>query len=106
MKIVSIFLAAVMVSALAGQAAEARDHDGWRNHQRRAWQNQRKAWRNYNKQLQRQQRWNYNNFGYYPYGGGQGGRPWDNAHDNSIRALQEIQRNQQILNAQRGWFWY
>ncbi len=30
MKLPSIFLAAVMIFALAGQAAEARDHDGWR----------------------------------------------------------------------------
>jgi len=40
MKISSIFLAAVMIFALAGQAAEARDHHGWRdNDHHRSWNN-------------------------------------------------------------------
>jgi len=108
MKLASILLATVMVTAMAGQAAEARDHDGWRNHQR--------AVRNYNKQLQRQQRANNrivrqlnNNYGYGWNGGWNGGfdpgnsRPWDNAHDNSIRALQEIQRMQQAQQGARWW---
>jgi len=92
-----MFLAAVMVSAMAGQAVEARDHDGWRNQQR--------AWRNYNRnlqrqqrQLQRQQRWNNNTVfrNIFPSGINRNNpnlyinrRPWDNAHDNAIRALQE-----------------
>ncbi len=102
MKLTSIFLAAVIVSAMAGQAADARDHDGWRNHNR--------AWKNYNKQIRRQQKWNNrvwrNNNPYWnnAYGYGGRARPWDNMHDNSIRALQEIHAMQQAQNRAR--FWY
>ncbi len=105
MKLSSIFLAAVMVSAMAGQAAEARDHDGWRNQQ--------KAMRHYQKQMRQQQRWNNRNWrnnsilpfnngfqrGYDP--GNQ--RPWDNAHDNAIRAEQAI-RAQQAAQARGYWY--
>ncbi len=56
MKLASIFLAAVMIFALAGQAAEARDHDGWRHHRDyRGWHNN----NNWN-------RWNRgNHYGWY-----------------------------------------
>ncbi|HNB23734.1 MAG TPA: hypothetical protein PKZ32_15070 [Candidatus Melainabacteria bacterium] len=99
MKIASIFLAAVMVTAMAGTAVEARDHDGWRHHQQR-------AWRNYNKQFRHNQNryWN-NNRGYYGWNRVQrpNGRPWDNAYDNAMRAEAAIRAEQQ---AQRGFFWY
>lgn len=59
MKFASIFLAAVMIFALAGQAAEARDHDGWRHHRHhRSWNNNNwnrwnrgnhYGWRNHNR---------------------------------------------------------
>lgn len=101
MKITSIFLAAVMVIAMAGQAAEARDHDGWRKHQQR-------SWRNYNKQMRQQQKWQYNqwrksqnwNRGFRP------GRPWDNAHDNAMRAEAAIRAEQARQAMQRGYWWY
>ncbi|MBA3858144.1 MAG: hypothetical protein C0507_14665 [Cyanobacteria bacterium PR.3.49] len=105
MKITSIFLAAVMVSAIAGQAAEARDHDGWRHQQKAMHQinkqirkNQRQAWR---------QTWNnnnrWNNGWNRSYDPGNS-RPWDNMHDNSMRALQEIQRMQQAQSGYRYWY--
>jgi|GEM_PF-4010127 len=104
MKITSIFLAAVMVIAMAGQAAEARDHDGWRKHQQR-------SWRNYNKQMRQQQKWQYNQWrksqnwnnnwrGFRP------GRPWDNAHDNAMRAEAAIRAEQARQAMQRGYWWY
>ena len=101
MKISSIFLAAVMVSAMAGQSAEARDHHGWRN--------QHKAWHNYRKQIQKQQKWNHRFYNQaYRYNGWNSvgrpsGRPWDNAYDNAMRAEAAIRAEQQ---ARRGFFWY
>jgi hypothetical protein len=50
MKIASIFLAAVMTFALAGQAAEARDHDGWRHHHGHyGWHNNNNNWNRWNR---------------------------------------------------------
>jgi len=110
MKITSIFLAAVMVSAIAGQAAEARDHDGWRNQQR--------ARINFNKQLRKQQNraWRNNNWNNRYNGSWNNGyNGWNSAsakrqHGLNIMqaqsqyALQEIRRMQQAQNPGR--FWY
>ncbi|PZM85139.1 MAG: hypothetical protein DKT66_02875 [Candidatus Melainabacteria bacterium] len=98
MKLTSLFLAAVMVSAMAVQTAEARDHHGWRN-QHRNWNN------NYNRKIWKQQRaWNNKMYkqSWNNRGGYRPGRPWDNAYDNAMRA-EAIQRQQQAM--QYGWYW-
>ncbi len=70
MKLFSTLLAAVMTFALAGQAAEARDHDGWRNGQQRVhvnnglhrgWNKNHRAWNKNQRNWNNNQRsWNNN----------------------------------------------
>ncbi len=103
MKLPSIFLAAVMIFALAGQAAEARDHDGWRkghNHWNRGlhrgWNNHRKyqAWNNRNA-------WNQNRAW-----NGASGRPWDTRENRAQQALQIMNAQNRYGNPYWNRYWY
>ncbi len=103
MKLSSIFLAAVMIFALAGQAAEARDHDGWRKHHNhwnrglhRGWYNNHRkyqAWNNRNGWNQRS--WNR---------GRQ--RPWDTMENRSQYALQRMNAQNRYGNPYWNRYWY
>ncbi len=108
MKLISTFLAAVMIFALAGQAAEARDHNGWRKGQQRVqvnhglhrgWNNNHRGWNNnhrsWNKNHRKYQAWNNRrayNQNRQSWNGGRA-RPWDTMENRSQHALQ-------IMNAQ------
>ncbi len=100
MKLISTILAAVMTFALAGQAAEARDHNGWRKgHQRvqvnqglhRGWNKNNHGWnknhRGWNNNHRKYQAWNNN-------------KAW-NSNNNRNRAWN---KNNKAWNQNRGSF--
>jgi hypothetical protein len=105
MKLYSIFLAAVMIFALAGQAAEARDRDGWRTQVRlnnnwnrglhRGWY--KNQWNN----NRRYQAWNQNRSWGRP-----SGRPWDTMENRSWQALQIMNAQNRYANPYWNRYWY
>lgn len=101
MRINSIFLAAVMIFGLAGQAAEARDHHGWRFKQKvNVNRGLHRGWYNNNRNFQA---WNYNPYAY-------GNSPTAAADQYALQQVEIMNRNyRNNLHFNNGYwnrYWY